>query len=464
MDVGFETIGNATLICHDAGPVLVTDPWLRGPAYFGSWSLTHEIPPEQMESILACPYVWVSHGHPDHLSGESLELLKSRQILIPDHVGGRIRDDLLAQGFKVKVLEDRRWYQLSPRIRVLSIADYNQDAVLLVEINGRLVANLNDANDKGWASEVRRIVRGYKTSYMMALSGHGDADMMNFFREDGTRIPPDAALRAPVGPSIAVRTEYFGARFFIPFSSMHRYQRADSDWANAYITHLPDYAVGFSSSFCELLPAFVRVDCAGDSVEEIRPPETSSEILPPEAFGDHWGDQLEKEEVAQVRDYFRAVEHLPKVMGFINFRVGGRDNMIELRKKGFDRGLTFEVPRHSLMTAVRYEVFDDLLIGNFMKTTLHGNWGRNKLYPDFTPYVAKYGDNGKARTDRELETYFKAYRMRNGFGYVQHRLESNVVLPLQEGGVEYLRARVGPHSTAYSMAKRAFWNVKRAFL
>ncbi len=464
MEVGFETIGNATLICHDERPVLVTDPWFAGSAYFGSWTLSHEIPPEQLEAIRACEYVWVSHGHPDHLSGESLEMLKTRQILVPDHFGGRIRDDLLAQGFRVKVLEDRRWYQLSPRIRVFCIADYNQDAVLLVEINGRLVANLNDANDKGWAGLVRRIVRSYRTCYLMALSGHGDADMMNFFREDGTRIPPDAALGAPVGPSIALRTEYFGAKFFIPFSSMHRYQRADSAWANAYVTELSDYEVGFKSQSCELLPPFVRVDCRRDQVEEIRPKERNNVIRPAEEFGDRWDEQLDASEVEEVRAYFRAFEHLPKVMSFLNLRVGGRDNMVELRKKGFDRGLTFEVPRNSLLTAVRYQVFDDLLIGNFMKTTLHGDWGRNRLYPDFTPYVAKYGDNGKARTERELETYFRAYRGRDTLGYAQHRLESNVVQPLQESGVEYLRAAVGPHSAAYIIAKRAFWNVKRAFL
>jgi len=29
-------------------PVLITDPWLRGPAYFGSWTFSHQIPEEQM--------------------------------------------------------------------------------------------------------------------------------------------------------------------------------------------------------------------------------------------------------------------------------------------------------------------------------------------------------------------------------------------------------------------------------
>ena len=53
MDLGFETIGNATVIVHDRAPVLATDPWLRGSAYFGSWTLGWAIPPQQLEAVLA---------------------------------------------------------------------------------------------------------------------------------------------------------------------------------------------------------------------------------------------------------------------------------------------------------------------------------------------------------------------------------------------------------------------------
>jgi len=83
MEVGFETIGNATLIAFDRSPILVTDPWLRGPAYFGSWSLSHEISEEQKDALSKCKYVWVSHGHPDYLSADSLCLLKNKTILLP---------------------------------------------------------------------------------------------------------------------------------------------------------------------------------------------------------------------------------------------------------------------------------------------------------------------------------------------------------------------------------------------
>lgn len=46
IELGFDTIGNATVIAYDQGPILATDPWIGGAPYFGSWALAHEIPTE----------------------------------------------------------------------------------------------------------------------------------------------------------------------------------------------------------------------------------------------------------------------------------------------------------------------------------------------------------------------------------------------------------------------------------
>ena len=92
-----------------------------------------------MEAILASEYVWISYGLPDHISGRSLDLLAAKKFLLPDHVGGLIAAGLRERGFNVQILKDRRWYQLSKNLRVLCIADYNQDAILLADIGGTLV-------------------------------------------------------------------------------------------------------------------------------------------------------------------------------------------------------------------------------------------------------------------------------------------------------------------------------------
>ncbi|WP_164017890.1 MBL fold metallo-hydrolase [Pyxidicoccus trucidator] len=464
MELGFETIGNATVICHDDGPVLATDPWTDGGAYFGSWTLSHEVPEAQREAIRQCPYVWLSHGHPDHLSMESLEKLRKATLLVPNHFGNRIRDDLRGQGFSVHVLPDRVWTQLSPRIRVMCLPDMNQDAVLLVDVGGRLVVNLNDAGDRGWGRYVRNIVSTYKESYLLALSGYGDADMINYFTEDGQRIAPHAAAKSPVGRTIARQAEFYGVRYFVPSSSMHKYQRADSVWASEYTTTLEDYGRGFESQSCALLPAFIQQDFSKDSTTLIRPKERALVPLDPKQFGDDWSELLEADEAKALREYFSAVEHLGTALDFLRFRVGGQDHVIEFHPRRFRRGITFEVPRNSLMTAVRYQVFDDLLIGNFMKTTLHGDFGEGKLYPDFSPYVAKYADNGHARTRNELKAYFADYRNRDPVGFLRTKVEAHCVRPLQTQSAELLRTLLPSDSAAFRTAKETFWRVRRALL
>ena len=88
------------------------------------------------------------------------------------------------------------------------------------------------------------------------------------------------------------------------------------------------------------------------------------------------------------------------------FKVGNKENFIKLSNK--KSGIIFQVPRNSLLEAINHEIFDDLLIGNFMKTTLVNV---KSLYPNFSPYVAKYGDNGLSRSSNELEEYFDYYKL-----------------------------------------------------
>jgi hypothetical protein len=458
VDLGFETIGNATLIVHDRGPLLVTDPWLTGEPYFGSWTHSHEIPERQLRHIEACPFVWISHGHPDHLCAASLERLRERQILLPKHVGGRIRDDLLAQGYRVKELPIAEWVTLSDRVRVQCLPDYNQDACLLVDVAGTLLIDCNDSAALGWMRKLRRESAGRSRSFLLRLTGYGDPEMINFFDESGARIPPPPMklqqAGMPVGPLDAMYAHEVGATHFVPFSSMHSYQREDSVWANACTTPIDAHARGFESDRCKLLPAFVRYDLLRDDCSSIDPEPLPIRVRPPSDFGDDWSELLDRDDVALARRYFQDVEHLRETCGYVVLRVGGKDHEIVLNRS-LARGVTFESPRHSLMSAIRYRVFDDLLVGNFMKATLHGRWPSSGMYPDFTPYVAKYADNGNARTKPELRAYFREYRRRTGgFAFVRHRIEAACV--------DLFRSHVAMDSPPYRFVKRAHWHLRAA--
>jgi hypothetical protein len=247
---------------------------------------------------------------------------------------------------------------------------------------------------------------------------------------------------------------------------MHSYQRRDSVWAQQYSTPLADYAKGWDSQSSEILPAFIRYDCMNDTWEPINPAETASIIHDPKEFGDNWEEPLERADVITATQYFRSIFHLTKTLDFINLRVGSKDNTIDLSHRKFNRGITFEAPRHSLMLAIQHEIFDDMLIGNFMKTTLHGKLIPKSpavypsLYPYFAPYVPKYADNGRAKSKEELIQYFKEYKRRREqdgiYGrFLLHRLE--------EVSKNVFRSYIAQHSIIYQTSKRLYYAVKKRF-
>ena len=176
--LGVKTIGNATLIAYDDVPILATDPWFgdEDEAFFGSWGLPHQIPAAEKADIQAAKYIWFLHGHPDHLNPHSTERLRHSSVLLPDHVGGRIKNALEAENYDVRILPDGQWVQLSGRIRVLCITDYTQDAVLLVEVGGRLFIDMNDSPGHARIRFIRNIASEFSHSYLLRLSGY-DADM-----------------------------------------------------------------------------------------------------------------------------------------------------------------------------------------------------------------------------------------------------------------------------------------------
>jgi hypothetical protein len=432
--IGAKTIGHAILMAFDGEPILATDPWLGGSgAFFGSWQLSHAIPATETEELRACRYLWISHAHPDHLSLESLARLDRACILLPDHRGGRVRQDLSARGYQVRVLPDRRWISLSRRIRVCCIADSLQNALLLVDVNGRLFVDLNDASDRGWGEAVRSEVKRFARSYLLKLAPTGNLGVWNVFGTDGARLRLDAVRPERAGAELAAQADTFGVTHVIPFSSLHFFQRTDSAWANELLPALDAYAATFApQGGAELLPAFVAVDCQDDEVRTIDPPEVRGPLLVPERFGDAWSDELEAGDVAAATRYFSRCESFRRRLGFVTLRVGGKEHRIALNRE-LASGLTFESPRTSLVTAIRRELFDDLLLGNFAKITVHGVDG---LAPTLVPSVTRFADLGRAETDAEVEEYLADYRRRSTLSIIGDALQRDSQDRVREFGFE----------------------------
>src|SRR5207302_898620 len=112
---------------------------------------------------------------------------------------------------------------------------------------------------------------------------------------------------------------------------------------------------GFASKTVRLLPAFISYDCVTDQYAELHPAASPPRLVDPSEFGDDWSEQLSAAEAAEISAYFRRIEALRDRVGAIIFRVGGKDVAIDLppRKRAAKRQILFEVPRASLMAAIR---------------------------------------------------------------------------------------------------------------
>lgn len=404
--IGFETIGNATITCFDDIPVLSTDPWIEGTPYFGSWGHPIQIPAAQIENIQKSKYIWLSHGHPDHINGASFKFYRDAIILIPDHSGDRIFD-YFSSRFNCIKLKSNTWFQISKNIRIKSFADWNQDAALIIDILGKdCILNQNDGSLLGWRPTIKNLLSNYENRFLLKLVNWGDADMINLYDANDHMIMPDAAKKPALGKAYLQHMKSVGCNFAIPFSSFHRYVRKDSLHMNQFITPLEKHYEGFTSDHSALLPAHIIWNSETQDYKEISTQKNSQLTLDPSDFGDNYSDVLEKEDKDLLIKYFSSFYHLRQNFGFISFTVGNEETHIKLSNK--KQGINFQVPRGSLMKAVSNEIFDDLLIGNFMKTTLIDC---DNLYPDFTPYVAKYGDNGMAKSRQELKSYFQYYKL-----------------------------------------------------
>ena len=289
------------------------------------------------------------------------------------------------------------------------------------------------------------LTANFKHTYVLALRNYGDADMINLYDEQGRFIRPPAAAKRPLGPSYARLLKRYGAKYTLPFSCFHRYQRTDSLHIAQYETPMEAHFASFDNRWGELLPAFVQIDAVSCNVKQINPPVRTLVPRQPSEFGDDWSEHLEPVEIEEATKYFQHKEKLRDHLGFIILRVGARENRIILNAQLKKRGITFEAPRRSLMTAIRYQIFDDLLIGNFMKTKLHN---MSSLYPHFSPVVAKYADNGGAQSKEDLAEYFEAYRKRAGFNFLFERAEHHAE--------DIFRSFVNPNSHAFRVARRLF--------
>ena len=105
------------------------------------------------------------------------------------------------------------------------------------------------------------------------------------------------------------------------------------------------------------------------------------------------------------------------------------------------------------MEAIEYEIFDDLLIGNFMKTTLHN---MESLYDtEFNQKLTKYSDNGRVFTEEQLKKYYKFYTKKSGREFIYDKF-----LDKSKSIVKRFFITNDRSSKFYKFAKSMYYKIK----
>ena len=414
--LGVQTIGNATLIAYDKYPVISTDPWMGGDhyAYYGSWRLPYDIPENIKENIFKSEYIWFSHGHPDHINHDSLNFFKNNKILISNHFGSRIYNDFKLENLKVQILEDRKWINLSKNISVMSIISNIQDSILLIRVDNDVFINLNDAGPYS-SKFIKKTVSKFRRKFLLSIATF-EADMLNFFDENNNFIKPAISEKFSAGKYLSILANIFGAKYIIPFSSIHEYQREDSIWANDYIYPLEKYSKDIDKKHIFIKP-FSYINCKrDDDFTSLNINKKKLEVKAPEIFGDNWKDELSVSDKNVIKDYFDKFLSFRNKLGFLSFKVGGKEFNLKFDGPS-NKGISFELPRNSLLTSCKHRVFDDLLIANFMKTKLYNLSSLYDPGANFTHEICKFGDGGMVYSKEELDNYNKYYAKKMGKEY-----------------------------------------------
>ena len=137
-------ISHATLVIEVDDVKIVTDPWVTGSAYCNQWHLFPK--PLNQHLIANANYVIYSHGHEDHLHGQSLQTINnSAAILYPYSWYGGTTEFFNELGFKnVNEVVNEKTITLTNNIKVTYLSN-NLDNVIVIESKDTVLVNINDA-------------------------------------------------------------------------------------------------------------------------------------------------------------------------------------------------------------------------------------------------------------------------------------------------------------------------------
>jgi UDP-MurNAc hydroxylase len=234
----FRIVSHACLDVSASGKRLVIDPWLNEPTYWSSW--WHCPPPLFGPDIFSADYVYITHWHFDHFDPKTLRKFeKHTTAIVPKFPISGLKEQLEGLGFeRVVELRHGERIKLGDDFFLTSYqVSFQDDSVAVVESNGTVLVDLNDA--KPLPSLWRKFRSKYpKVDFM--LRSHSPAwsyPTRYTFEDPSDRLPVDARTYME---AFVAAAQQLRPRYAVPFASgichVHREVRDE----NRFLVSMPE--------------------------------------------------------------------------------------------------------------------------------------------------------------------------------------------------------------------------------
>ncbi len=235
-----ELVSHASLLVQAEGMGLLSDPWLQGTVFGGSWRLlrTPDLADDLWERVNR---LWISHSHPDHYHVASLLSIPERtRARLPVLLTARQGSDTLARGLRelgfgqVEHLPAGGWHRLGEGVELFSapfdLADRDDqgDSFLFVRAGGTVILNLNDCVVRHpW--QAREILRRAELNRVDLLC-------TQFSYGQWAGNPEDVEERAAKAQRkldrMAMQANAFRADAVLPFASFYAFSHQENAYLN----------------------------------------------------------------------------------------------------------------------------------------------------------------------------------------------------------------------------------------
>jgi hypothetical protein len=396
-----RTLGHACLALYREGerPLLLTDPWLVGSAYWRSWWLQHYPSAEEIDWLATSAHVYVTHEHPDHFHMPTIRRLGSGPVyLFPALAEPGYLGYLAERGYRAEAVAPLRWRPLGEGVSILSIPVWNDDSLLLVDTPDALILNLNDAKPLPPVLRAIRRAADRIAKPRVLLCSYSPASLVNSF-VDADGIVSLRPARHYVD-YICRLCDRLAIDYYLPFASQAVFRRADSSWANDYRTTYADLGRYWRSP-ARLLPPYTTLDLGDFSHSSIAPldyrPMAPARLAARtgQRSADEAAASVSADELALLQRKLNAFRWLLRLLfrrGF-GFRLG--EQCVEydpahgrLRAGGATGGgvasvrgdFVIEVPKLTMKEALRSNHLSDLGITMFVRVRLLRPIDPRKVY------------------------------------------------------------------------------------